>query len=100
MATIRGLGLGGTSCAATCGHGATRPCSRTDRVFPPGVLRATDLVTCDIRGHHLQVGVPVEAGQDARASEGWDGANVVPVVLSVTRGADGSVLATCRRGRA
>jgi hypothetical protein len=69
----------------------------TPEVFPPGVLRATDLVTCDILGHHLKIGVPVEAsGQPSR--EGYGGANVVSVTLEVALNKDGSVSASCHRG--
>jgi len=64
------------------------------RTFPAGRLRPGDLVTCDIRGHHLRVGVPVETGLGA--SEGYGGANVVSVTLKVTRNRDGSVTADCR----
>lgn len=67
------------------------------QVFPPGVLRATDLVTCDILGHHLEIGVPVEAtGQPS--SEGYGGANVVSVTLGVALNKDGSVSASCHQG--
>src|ERR1041385_4685484 len=64
------------------------------RTFPAGRLRPADLVTCDILGHHLRVGVPVETGLGA--SEGYGGANVVSVTLKVTRNRDGSVPADCR----
>jgi hypothetical protein len=69
----------------------------TERVFPPGVLRPADLVTCDILGHQLEVGVPIESGTGP-ASTGYGGANVVTVTLSVARRPDGSVSATCHRG--
>ncbi len=62
--------------------------------YPPGVLRATDLVTCSILGHHLSVGVPIEAGQSASVSYG--GTHPI-VVLTVTHNRDGSVTATCHR---
>jgi hypothetical protein len=65
-------------------------------VFPPGVLRATDLVSCEILGHHLELGVPVETGPSA--SMGWGGAHVVSVTLVVGRNRDGSVTASCHRG--
>jgi hypothetical protein len=70
----------------------------TERVFPPSVLRSTDVITCDIRGRHLETGVPVETGPDARASAGYGGANVVDVTLAVTHRRDGSVAASCRTG--
>jgi hypothetical protein len=68
------------------------------RAFAPGVLRATDLVTCEILGHHLEMGVPVETGQPAGV--GFGGANTISVALQVTRNADGSVRASCHRGSA
>lgn len=66
----------------------------TSTVFPPGELRAADLVTCTILGHHLQTGVPIEAGPPA--STGFGGANVTSVTLSVARRRDGSVSASCQ----
>jgi len=38
--------------------------------YPLGVLRATDLVTCNILGYHLSIGVPIEAGRSASVSYG------------------------------
>jgi len=67
------------------------------RTFAAGVLRATDLVTCDILGHHLEAGVPVERGQDAKETTGFGGAGVVSVALTVAHNSDGSVTASCRR---
>jgi hypothetical protein len=69
----------------------------TERIFPPGVLRTADLVTCDIRGHHLEVGVPVETGPGSGASMGYGGANVVSVTLTVAHRRDGTVDASCHR---
>jgi hypothetical protein len=68
----------------------------SSHVFPPGVLRATDLVTCTILGHHLDVGVPIQIGQPA--SVGFGGAKVANVTLQVARNSDGSVRAICHRG--
>jgi hypothetical protein len=68
----------------------------TTRVFAPGVLEAADLVTCDIRGHHLDIGVPVDTGPGG--SVGYNGANVVSVTLTLGRHADGSVEASCHTG--
>ena len=62
-------------------------------LFPPGVLRPADLITCDIRGHHLSVGVPTVAEQ--RVSTGYNGKNTVAVNLTVTRHSDGSATAAC-----
>jgi hypothetical protein len=69
----------------------------TSTIFPPAELRAADLVTCTILGHHLQLGVPIEIGSPA--STGFGGANVTPVTLSVAHRRDGSVSATCQAGR-
>lgn len=68
------------------------------RRFPRGALRAADLVSCDILGHHLQAGVPLERGPGARVANGFSGLNVVSVNLVVERHADGSVTATCTSG--
>ena len=68
----------------------------TSTVFPPGELRAADLVTCTILGHHLQLGVPIDVGPPS--STGFGGANVTTVTLSVARHRDGSVSAGCRSG--
>ena len=62
--------------------------------YPPGVLRPTDLVACNILGHHLSVGVPIEAGRSASMSYG--GTHPI-VVLTVTHNRDGSVTAVCYR---
>ena len=70
----------------------------TTRTFAPDALRAADLVTCDIRGHHLAVGVPLQRGPDARTSNGYGGAGIVSVTLTVAHHADGSVAASCQTG--
>jgi hypothetical protein len=78
----------------------TRVPAGTTRRFAPGVLRETDLVTCEICGHHLKVGVPVETGLASvnRVSVGTWGTYPV-VVLTVTYNRDGSVTASCRGGK-
>jgi hypothetical protein len=68
------------------------------RLFAPGLLRPSDLVTCDIRGHHLEAGVPIRAGQPA--STGYGGANIRSVFMRVTRDHDGDVTAECGDGNA
>ena len=68
----------------------------TKHVFPPGVLRPSDLVTCAILGHHLALGVPTEIGPSS--STGYGGTNVVSVTLAVALHRDGSVAATCHTG--
>jgi hypothetical protein len=69
----------------------------TQRDFPSGVLRAADLITCEILGHHLRIGVPTEVGPPA--STGFGGANIVTVTLTASLNRDGSVSARCLRGR-
>lgn len=101
MATIGRLGLSWDILQAHLvprRHEAVLPGSR--RVFPPGLLRATDLVTCDILGHHLGVGVPTGTGPAASASTGYGGADITSVVLTVAHDRDGSVTAVCRKGNA
>ena len=65
----------------------------TTHVFAPGTLQVADLVTCDIRGHHLDFGVPAHTGPSG--SVGYSGAYIVGVTLTVVRRADGSVEARC-----
>ena len=67
----------------------------TTRRFAPGVLRATDLVTCDIRGYHLKIGVPEEAGRRVSITAGTHPG----VTLTVAYNRDASVTASCRRGK-
>jgi len=69
----------------------------TSALFPPGELRAADLVTCSILGHHLQLGVPIDVGPPA--STGFGGANVTAVTLTVAHHRDGSVSASCQSGK-
>lgn len=72
----------------------------TARTFPPGTLRTADLVTCEILGHRLEVGVPEGSGPGSSATNGYGGANVTTVTLTIVRNRDGSVSASCHRGRA
>ena len=67
----------------------------TSRVFAPGVLRPTDLVTCRIPGQNLQMGVPLEKGPRHRGRVTYVGRGVVPTALQVTYEKDGSVRARC-----
>jgi hypothetical protein len=67
------------------------------QTFPAGTLRPGDLVTCEILGHKLEDGVPIEF---ASSSTGYGGKNVTSVTLRVTHNRDGSVTASCRRGNA
>lgn len=57
-------------------------------------LQPSDLVTCDVLGHHLQMGVPSNLG--ARASVGVGGGDAPGAQLELTRHADGSVTASCK----
>lgn len=68
----------------------------TTHVFPPGALRAADVIACDIRGHQLAMGVPDTFGSGG--SVGYGGTNIVSVNLTVSRHRDGSVSATCGDG--
>jgi hypothetical protein len=68
----------------------------TKRVFPPGVLRPADLVTCDILGYQLALGVPTQTGPPS--SSGYGVTNVVYVTLAVALRRDGSVSASCHSG--
>ena len=70
----------------------------TKHVFPPGVLRPADLVTCDIRGHHLALGVPTQAGGPSSTTEYFGGKKVVAVTVAVALRPDGSVSASCNAG--
>jgi len=65
------------------------------RTFSARLLRPGDLVTCDIRGHHLEAGIPSGAGPER---DGYGGANIVSVTLAVARHVDGSVTADCHVG--
>jgi hypothetical protein len=56
-------------------------------------LRPSDLVTCEILGHRLQMGVPSNVG--GQSSTGYGGSDVVSVTLVATRHRDGSVAADC-----
>ena len=75
-------------------HGTVR--AGTTRRFPPGVLREVDLVQCAIFGMRLEVAVPIEA---------WGRASLISgrgrhsATLTVAHNRDGSVTASCRRGR-
>jgi hypothetical protein len=73
-------------------HKTVRPGTRVR--FAPGVLRGADLVTCNILGRHLELGVPVEPG--GRATVGYRGRR--PVVLTIAHNRNGSVTASCHRG--
>jgi len=99
MSTIKRLGLGWPMLQT---HLVARRreaiFAGTTQEFPAGVLRATDLVTCDILGHHLSTPVSDGTGPDAKVSTGFGGAGYTSVVLSVTHNVDGSVTASCHAG--
>jgi hypothetical protein len=96
MAMIRELGIGFQSLEA---HMLPRRREAvlpgTQRTFPSGLLRPGDVVTCDILGHKLEDGVPVEF---LTSSTGYGGKNVTSVTLSVTHNRDESVSASCHTG--
>jgi hypothetical protein len=66
------------------------------RTFAPGRLRPGDVITCNIRGRRLSVGVPTRS--DVPATTGYSGAHVVTVTLEVARDRDGTLLASCHDG--
>ena len=100
MATLGRFGMGGNvleTHLAPRRHEAV--VAGTTRVFAPGGLRPADLVTCDILGHRLALGVPTQAGPSS--STGYSGGKkVVAVTLAVALRADGSVTASCNAGTA
>jgi hypothetical protein len=96
MAMIRRLGIGYKSLNAHLlprRHEAVLP--GTQRIFPAGLLRPGDVVTCDILGHKLEDGVPIEF---LTSSTGYDGRNLTSVRLSVTHNRDDSVTGRCHTG--
>lgn len=98
MAMIRRLGIGWRSLRAHLlprRREAVLP--GVPRTFAGGLLRPADLVTCEIRGHALSEGVPIEFGT---SSTGFGGKEVTSVVLRVTHERDGSVSASCGLGNA
>jgi hypothetical protein len=96
MAMIRQLGIGFQSLQA---HMLPRRrefvLPGAERTLPVGLLQPGDLVTCDILGHKLNDGVPIEY---ATSSTGYGGSSMTSVTLSVTRNRDGSVTARCHTG--
>ena len=68
----------------------------TERVFPPGLLRPSDLVTCDILGHRLSLGIPTQPGPTSSTEYGVT--NVVSVTLAAALHRDGSITASCHTG--
>ena len=98
MAMIGRLGIGWRSLRAHLlprRREAVLPGMR--RTFRAALLRPADLVTCDILGHKLEDGVPIEFGT---STAGYGGKNVTSVTLSVTHNRDGSVTASCHVGDA
>ena len=68
------------------------------RVFPAGVLRPADLVTCDIPGHHLALGVPTQTGGPSSTTGYFGGRKGAAVTVAVALRPDGSVSASCNVG--
>lgn len=69
----------------------------TTHVFAPGEIEVADEVTCDIRGHHLEAGVPAYTA--GPLTVGYDGLNIIPVTMTVQRHDDGSVEVACHTGK-
>jgi hypothetical protein len=65
----------------------------TSRVFPVGLLRPTDYVTCAVPGQILSVGVPLKNGQRSRITFVRKAAP--PIALLVIYEKSGSVRAIC-----
>ncbi len=65
--------------------------------FPPGALRPGDLLTCHIRGHHLELGIVDRVG--SMGSNGFGGKDVVSVTLTATRHSDGAITTRCYQGK-
>lgn len=99
MTTIKQLGLSGE---VLQNHLVARRrvaiLAGTTQQIAAAVLRSTDLVTCDVLGHHLSTPVPDTSGPDATVSTGFGGAGYTSVSLSVTHNVDGSVTASCHVG--
>lgn len=98
MAMIRRLGLNrdGTAQAHLLPRRKAIVFAESDRTFAPGALRPGDAVVCNIRGHALELGVPVAS--HPVGSVGYSGARVIPVKLSLDRAMDGSLVASCSDG--
>lgn len=96
MALIRRLGIGWQSLRR---HLLPRRREQllpsSEWTFPGGTLQPADLVICNILGHELEQGVPIEY---VTSSTSFGGENVMSVTLSVTRNNDGSVTAKCHEG--
>ena len=76
-------------------HESVLPESR--RVFEPGTLEVGDEITCDIRGHHLDAGVPSYVGEPM--SIAYNGRYIVGVTMTVELHEDGSLVADCHTDR-
>ena len=98
MATIRRLGLQKALLKHLVARRHETILAGTTQQIPAGVLRSTDLVSCDILGHHLSTPVPDTTGPDAKVSTGFGGTGYTSVVLSVAHNLDGSVTASCHVG--
>ena len=93
MATLKQLGLAKSleRHVQRRRHGLVLPGLPHD--FPPGTLRAGDLLVCRIRHHRLELGVPDTFGPIGSMG-------TANATLSGTRHPDGSITANCRRGKA
>jgi hypothetical protein len=69
----------------------------TSERSPPDCCEQGINVTCDVLGHKLEDGVPIEFGT---SSSGYYGKNVTSVTLKVSHNRDGSVTASCHTGNA
>jgi hypothetical protein len=96
MATLRKLGLANSLRRHVLPrrHGVVQPGIRG--TFPPGTLRPGDILVCTILHHRVQMGIPDTFG--SIGSTGVGGRDIVSVTLTGSRGADGSVTASCHHG--
>ena len=98
MAMIDRLGLGSSKVLSS--HLLPRQkaivFAESDRTFAPGELKPGDAILCNIRGHGLELGVPLPSSP--LGSVGYSGANIVPVTLELARGRDGALTASCHDG--
>jgi hypothetical protein len=80
--------------------------------FPPGALRPGDLIVCTILHHRLELPIPEGRNPIGKTGVGFGGKlvevgnspnetlkDIVNVTLSGTRDANGSITASCHRGK-
>jgi hypothetical protein len=86
--------------------------ARRTHTFPPGTLRPGDLIVCTILHHRLELPIPQRQDPIGKTGVRFGGKlvevgnspnetikNAVNVTLSRTRNANGSITASCHRGK-